>query len=60
MVDYSPKIFASVGLSAATSGLLATGVYGIVKVVACAIFILFVSDSLGRRASLIWTGIVQV
>ncbi|RYP56433.1 hypothetical protein DL769_009918 [Monosporascus sp. CRB-8-3] len=59
MTYYSPTIFASVGLSEATSGLLATGVYGIVKVVACAIFILFVADSLGRRRSLIWTGMVQ-
>ena len=60
MTYYSPTIFASVGLSGAAVGLFATGIYGVVKVVACAIFIVFVTDNLGRRTSLIWTGIVQV
>lgn len=53
MTYYSPAIFASVGL-------LATGVYGIVKVVACGVFVVFVTDTLGRRRSLIWTGVAQV
>lgn len=60
MTYYSPTIFKSVGLSSSQAGLLATGVYGIVKMVSCLIFILFVTDSLGRRKSLLWTGIVQV
>lgn len=51
---------ASVGLSGPSIGLFATGIYGIVKMIACAIFIVFVSDSLGRRKSLLWTAIVQV
>ncbi|KAH7112608.1 hypothetical protein B0J13DRAFT_534048 [Dactylonectria estremocensis] len=55
----TPTIFKSVGMSSSASGLLATGVYGIVNIVSCAIFILFVTDSLGRRKSLLWTGIVQ-
>ncbi|CAH0027112.1 unnamed protein product [Clonostachys rhizophaga] len=59
MTYYSPEIFKSVGLSSSESGLFATGIYGIVKMVSCAIFILFVADSLGRRKSLLWTGIVQ-
>ncbi|KAF2148171.1 general substrate transporter [Myriangium duriaei CBS 260.36] len=59
MTYYSPTIFASVGLSSSASGLFATGVYGIVKTCACAVFIFLVSDSLGRRKSLLWTGIVQ-
>ncbi|KAJ0274032.1 hypothetical protein Brms1b_007926 [Colletotrichum noveboracense] len=59
MTYYSPRIFASVGLSGSASGLFATGVYGIVKMVSCAIFIVFVTDTLGRRKSLLWTGIVQ-
>ncbi|KAI0149005.1 general substrate transporter [Pestalotiopsis sp. NC0098] len=59
MTYYSPSIFASIGLSSTTSGLLATGVYGIVKMIACTIFILFVSDNLGRRKSFLWTGIGQ-
>lgn len=60
MTYYSPTIFASVGLSGPSIGLFATGIYGIVKMVSCAIFIIFVSDSLGRRKSLLWTAVVQV
>lgn len=60
MTYYSPTIFKSVGLSSSSAGLFATGVYGIVKMVSCAVFIFFVTDSLGRRKSLLWTGIVQV
>lgn len=60
MTYYSPTIFASVGLSGASVGLFATGIYGIVKIVACAVFIVFVTDSLGRRKSLLWTGVAQV
>lgn len=60
MTYYSPKIFASLGLTGSSTGLFATGVYGIVKMVACVVFIVFVTDSLGRRKSLLWTGIVQV
>lgn len=39
--------------------LLATGVYGIVKVVGCLCFLLFAADSLGRRRSLLWTSAAQ-
>jgi hypothetical protein len=39
--------------------LFATGVYGIVKVVGCFIFLVFVADSLGRRRSLLWTSAAQ-
>ena len=60
MTYYSVEIFKSVGLSGSEAGLFATGIYGIVKMVSCAAFILFVTDSLGRRKSLLWTGIVQV
>lgn len=60
MTYYSPDIFSSMGLSGSSAGLFATGIYGIVKIVACFIFIVFVTDSLGRRKSLLWTGIVQV
>lgn len=60
MTYYSPEIFKSVGLSSSEAGLFATGIFGIVKMVSCAIFILFVTDSLGRRKSLFWTAIVQV
>ncbi|KAJ6185856.1 hypothetical protein N7519_007157 [Penicillium mononematosum] len=59
MTYYSPEIFKSVGLSESSVGLFATGIYGIVKLVSCFIFIFFVTDSLGRRRSLLWTGVVQ-
>ncbi|KAJ4299375.1 hypothetical protein N0V90_004620 [Kalmusia sp. IMI 367209] len=59
MTYYSPTIFASVGLSGSSVSLFATGIYGIVKMIACACFIIFVTDSLGRRKSLLWTGCVQ-
>ena len=57
---YSPEIFKLLGIKGATEGLFATGVYGFVKMTACALFITFVSDTLGRRRSLIWTGCAQV
>lgn len=60
MTYYSSSIFSSVGLSGPSVDLFATGIYGIVKMISCAIFIIFVSDSLGRRKSLLWTAIVQV
>lgn len=40
-------------------GLFATGIYGVVKLVAITVFLLFVADSLGRRRSLLWTSIAQ-
>lgn len=60
MKYYSPDIFESIGLSNSSSSLFAMGIYGIVKMVCCAIFITFVSNELGRRKSPLWTGIVQV
>lgn len=60
MTYYSPTIFKSVGLSDSSVSLFATGIYGIVKFIACFVFIVFVTDSLGRRKSPLWTGIVQV
>ncbi|KAK2685262.1 hypothetical protein QWA68_015642 [Fusarium oxysporum] len=50
---YSPSIFASIGLSGRSVGLLATGVYGIIKVVATSLFIRFVVDRFGRRVPLL-------
>ncbi|EXK43537.1 hypothetical protein FOMG_02482 [Fusarium oxysporum f. sp. melonis 26406] len=50
---YSPSIFASVGLSGRSVGLLATGVYGIIKVVATSLFIRFIVDRFGRRVPLL-------
>ncbi|KAJ4249761.1 hypothetical protein NW762_012102 [Fusarium torreyae] len=46
------------GVNAVTS-LFATGVYGVVKVVGCALFLVFAADSLSRRRSLLWTRAAQ-
>ncbi|KAL9621077.1 MAG: hypothetical protein Q9160_004462 [Pyrenula sp. 1 TL-2023] len=56
---YAPLIFGNLGVDSQTAGLFATGVYGIVKTVACACFLLLAADSLGRRKSLLWTSIAQ-
>lgn len=50
---YSPSIFNSIGFSGTSVGLLATGVFGIVKAFATLFFMMFGIDRLGRRTSLI-------
>ncbi|KAL7765089.1 hypothetical protein ACKLNR_003005 [Fusarium oxysporum f. sp. zingiberi] len=50
---YSPSIFASIGLTGRSVGLLATGVYGIIKVVATSLFVRFIVDRFGRRVPLL-------
>ncbi|KAF7715515.1 MFS-type Sugar/inositol transporter [Penicillium ucsense] len=52
---YSPQIC----VEGKATNLFATGVYGIVKMVSCGVFLVFVADSLGRRRSLLWTSIAQ-
>ncbi|KAJ5085540.1 hypothetical protein N7532_010311 [Penicillium argentinense] len=47
------------GVNGNATNLFATGVYGIVKMVSCGVFLVFVADSLGRRRSLLWTSIAQ-
>jgi sugar porter (SP) family MFS transporter len=56
---YGPTIFRNLGLNGLEVGLFATGIYGVVKVVACSCFLLFAADSLGRRKSLLWTALSQ-
>ncbi|KAH0607313.1 uncharacterized protein H6S33_003301 [Morchella sextelata] len=51
---YSPTIFKSIGFSGTSVGLLATGVFGIVKALATIIFMFFGVDVLGRRKSLLF------
>jgi len=46
---FAPQIFQRVGLSGTDSSLFATGLYGIVKVVATGFFLLLVTDKIGRR-----------
>lgn len=50
---YAPQIFESVGVSQTNSSLFATGIYGTVKVVATAIFLLIGIDRWGRKNSLL-------
>ncbi|KAJ5834369.1 General substrate transporter [Penicillium robsamsonii] len=56
---YAPQIFQNLGVTGNATNLFATGVYGIVKMVSCGVFLIFVADSLGRRRSLLWTSIAQ-
>ncbi|THY60419.1 general substrate transporter [Aureobasidium pullulans] len=49
---YSPQIFKSIGLGS-SSGLFATGIYGVVKVVITALALTFMTEQLGRKWSLI-------
>lgn len=46
-------------MTGTTASLFATGIYGILKVLGVAVFLVFVADSVGRRRSLIWTGAAQ-
>jgi sugar porter (SP) family MFS transporter len=49
---YAPQIFASIGFTGTKNSLLASGIYGVVKVVATALFIFFGVETLGRKLSL--------
>ncbi|KAJ7846291.1 general substrate transporter [Mycena leptocephala] len=50
---YSPTIFKSIGITGSSTGLLTTGVYGIIKLVGALIWLLYLVDSYGRRGVLI-------
>ncbi|KAG6865782.1 hypothetical protein C0991_011774 [Blastosporella zonata] len=56
---FSPQIFASLGINGTTSGLFATGIYGVVKVVSVGLVVMFAVESLGRKKCLIIGGIGQ-
>ncbi|KAJ5392052.1 hypothetical protein N7509_007542 [Penicillium cosmopolitanum] len=49
---YAPQIFNSIGISATNTSLFATGIYGTVKVIATAIFLLVGIDRWGRKYSM--------
>ena len=46
---YAPQIFKSIGLTGASTGLFATGVYGIVKIVMTAIGLMAFTEQIGRK-----------
>ncbi|KAF2114071.1 MFS quinate transporter-like protein QutD [Lophiotrema nucula] len=50
---YAPQIFQSIGLKGQSAGLFATGVYGIVKIVCTALGLMFATEQLGRKYSLL-------
>ena len=56
---YAPSIFASVGLNGTSTTLLATGVYGIVKVVTTLVYVFIIVDNVGRRRPLMTGGAIQ-
>lgn len=56
---YAPQIFKNLGITGTSTSLFSTGIYGIVKVVSCVCFLLFMADSLGRRRSLLVSSVGQ-
>jgi MFS family permease len=56
---YAPQIFKNLGMTGTDTSLFATGVYGVVKVAGCFVFLTFIADTLGRRRSLLWTSVAQ-
>ncbi|KAG9104649.1 hypothetical protein FRC06_000413 [Ceratobasidium sp. 370] len=56
---YSPEIFKSLGITGTSSGLFATGIYGVVKVVCTGLGLMFAMEQAGRKISLIVGGLIQ-
>jgi SP family sugar:H+ symporter-like MFS transporter len=56
---YAPQIFEQIGLVGTSSGLFATGVYGIVKICVTAVGLMAFTEQLGRKWSLIIGSIGQ-
>ena len=46
---YAPEIFNSIGIKGTKASLLASGVYGLVKIVATALFMAFGVERAGRK-----------
>lgn len=56
---FSPTIFANLGISSTTSGLFATGIYGVVKTIAVGLTLAFAVEGLGRKKCLLIGGLGQ-
>ncbi|KAJ3533336.1 hypothetical protein NM208_g6030 [Fusarium decemcellulare] len=54
---YSPTIFKSIGFTGTSVGLLATGIFGIVKMAATMLYAMLLVDKLGRRPLLLIGGV---
>lgn len=50
---YSPSIFRLIGFQGTSAGLLATGLFGVVKASMTAIFMIFAVDRVGRRPAML-------
>ncbi|CDU23657.1 related to quinate transport protein [Sporisorium scitamineum] len=57
---YSPQIFNSLGVTGQSGGLLATGIYGVVKIITTGLFMAVAIEQLGRKWCLIIGGSVQI
>ncbi|KAJ0109470.1 uncharacterized protein J7T55_000395 [Diaporthe amygdali] len=51
---YSPTILKSIGFSGTSVNLLATGVYGLIKMLTTVVFMVFIVDRFGRRLPLLF------
>ncbi|KAJ7079785.1 general substrate transporter [Mycena belliarum] len=56
---FSPQIFASLGINGTTADLLATGIYGVVKVISVFLVLAFAVEGIGRKKCLIIGGLGQ-
>lgn len=56
---YSPSIFKSIGFTGTSTGLLATGVYGLVKAAVTLVFVTWFVDTWGRRPALFTGGLIS-
>ncbi|KAK4557110.1 hypothetical protein LTR86_006091 [Recurvomyces mirabilis] len=56
---YSPRIFKSIGLKGTNAGLYATGIYGVVRLIAIIIAMNFVVDRFGRTKMLMVGGAIM-
>jgi sugar porter (SP) family MFS transporter len=50
---YSPTVFKSMGITGKNTGLLSTGIFGVIKASASVVWLLFVVDNMGRRTALL-------
>lgn len=57
---YAPQVFRSLGITGQSSGLLATGVFGIVKMITTGLCMAVAIEQLGRKWCLIIGGLIQV
>jgi sugar porter (SP) family MFS transporter len=56
---FSPQIFAALGITGTSSGLFATGIYGLVKVITVGLALAFAAESWGRKMCLFIGGLGQ-